>query len=182
MTVVNIRGTNGSGKSTIVKRFLQRYPYTEIFGVLGPRRPEAYKVQLPGKWLYVIGPYHANVGGVDNLKDVVGCSEKLVELLERYRRQGHVVFEGVVLSTFYGAVGDWLFGHRDQAVVVFLDTSFDNCLIGLAARQSGHRGTKNVEGKIKAIESVCKRMIDLGIRTETISRDDAFEKIVGWLK
>lgn len=180
--IVNIRGTNGSGKSTVVKTFLQRYPYAEIYGVLGPRRPEAYKVRLPGRWLYVIGPYHSNVGGVDNLKDVAGCSEKLVELLERYRRQGHVIFEGVVLSTFYGAVGDWLRGHKNESVVVFLDTAIETCLASLAARKSGHRGTKNVESKVNAITRVRERMAADGIRTELLRREDAFEKILGWLK
>jgi ABC-type cobalamin/Fe3+-siderophores transport system ATPase subunit len=54
--IINIRGTNGSGKSTVVKKFLQRFPHVELFGALGPRRPEAYKVRLAGNGCTLLDP------------------------------------------------------------------------------------------------------------------------------
>lgn len=176
--IVNIRGTNGSGKSTIVKTFLQRKPHTEIFGALGPRRPEAYKVRLPGKWLYAIGPYHSATGGVDALG--LGAAE-LVALLEKYRKLGHVIFEGVVISTYFGAVGEWLLKHKDEVRVVFLGTPLDVCLNSISSRDSAKRGTKNVATKIRAIDRVRARMVADGIPTEVLFRDEAFQVIEGWL-
>jgi hypothetical protein len=183
--IINIRGTNGSGKSTIVKTFLQRYPYTEIFGSIGARKPEAYKVRLPGHWVYLIGPYQTPIptGGIDAFAGRSGFSmEMLVETLEKYRKLGNVVFEGAMLSTFHGAVGRWLEEHKDEAVVVFLNTPLDVCLQSIVDRTGPGSKSKLVADKIKSIESVRRRMSELGIRTETLSRDDAFQKIVGWLK
>jgi hypothetical protein len=66
--IVNIRGTNGSGKTTIVKDFL-KYPSRAIFGLLGAKYPEAYQLTFGKgkKPLYVIGPYHSQTGGIDAL-------------------------------------------------------------------------------------------------------------------
>jgi hypothetical protein len=179
MTVVNLRGTNGSGKSTIVKKFLQRYPYTEVFGSAGPRRPEAYKVRLPGRWLYVIGPYLTATGGCDALS-LNGV--ELTEVLNKYKKLGHVIFESVVLSTYFGAVGEWLRHNKEEVIVVFLDTPLNVCLESIKARTGPYSRTKNVAAKIRAIESVQERMSVAGITTKTLSREIAFEKIVEWLK
>jgi hypothetical protein len=46
MTIINLRGTNGSGKSTIVSQVLVKFPYKAVYGILGPRRPEAYRLTL----------------------------------------------------------------------------------------------------------------------------------------
>lgn len=176
--IVNIRGTNGSGKSTVVKTFLARRPYVEVFGVLGPRRPEAYKIRLTGKWLYVIGSYQTNTGGVDAMPL---SSTELVALLEKYRKLGHVMFEGVVISTYYGAVGEWLEAHKEEALVVFLDTSEEVCLQSVRARTLNSR-TKNIASKIKSIENVRERMIGVGIPTKLLNRGNAFDTIWNALK
>lgn len=176
--IVNIRGTNGSGKSTIIKALLQRFPHMELFGALGPRRPEVYKVRVTGVWFYIVGPYQSLTGGIDA---VPISSPQIVELLEKYRKLGHVVFEGVVISTYHGAVGEWLVQHKDEARVVYLDTPLSVCLQGLEARGSVPRGTKNVEAKIKMIERTRLRFEEAGVQTFVMRREDAFEKIRGWL-
>ena len=175
--IINIRGTNGSGKSTIIKRFLQQYPYIELYGALGPRRPEAYKLRLPGNWLYIIGPYQTTTGGVD----AMGLSAiELIALLDKYRKLGHVIFEGVVISTYYGAIGEWLKTHADEAIVVFLDTPLEVCLAGIKAR--GGKNMKNVAAKMPAIERLMVRMTLEGITNSSLSREMAYETIRGWLK
>jgi hypothetical protein len=179
MTIENIRGTNGSGKSTIVKTFLQRYPYTEVFGAAGPRRPEAYRVQLFGRDAFIIGPYLTATGGCDALTLSGGA---LTEVLDKYRKLGNVLFESVVLSTYFGVVGEWLEAHKDEAIVAFLDTPLDVCLSSIEARTGSSSRTKNVAAKIKAIEGVRRRMVELGIRTETLSRADAFTRVRDWLQ
>ena len=176
--IVNIRGTNGSGKSTVVKRFLKDYPTTEVFGALGPKRPEAYQVKIPGrKLLYVIGPYQTATGGVD----AMSCTaEELIARLEKYHKKGHILFEGVVISTYYGAVGEWLQKYKGEARVVFMDTSLALCLDGIKER--GGSGTKNVAGKIEAIKRVQERMSEEGIQTISLSRENAFPRIVDWFR
>ena len=173
--IINIRGTNGSGKTTIVKKFL-KFPNNELFGALGVKRPEAYKVSIgkSARPLFVIGSYQSATGGMDALPL---SADEQVGLLIKYHRQGHILFEGVVMSTYYGAVGDWLAAHRKEALVVFLNTPLKVCLASIATRSGDAARTKNVESKIKSIESAHRRMIEAGIPTITVSRDEAFEKI-----
>ncbi len=45
--ILNIRGTNGSGKSTLVRAIMGMFPYRPIYGILGPKKPEAYYLTLP---------------------------------------------------------------------------------------------------------------------------------------
>lgn len=176
--IINVRGTNGSGKTTIVKKFL-KFPNTELFGVLGVKRPEAYKVKIGPRPLFVIGSYQSATGGVDALP--LSATE-LVGLLIKYQKQGHVLFEGVVISTYYGAIGDWLAAHRNETLVVFLNTPLNTCLFSIAARSGDAARTKNVETKIKSIESARQRMIETGIPTITVSRDEAFKKIKEYIE
>lgn len=177
--IINIRGTNGSGKSTVVKTFLRRFPHTELFGALGPRRPEAYKVRIPGHWLYVVGPYQAITGGIDSLPL---SAEEIVALLEKYRKIGDVIFEGVVISTYHGKIGEWLVTHKRVALVIYLDTSLKDCLEGLAVRGSEPRGTKNVEAKIKMIERTRQRFEQAGVKTELCARNVAVDIVREWLR
>jgi hypothetical protein len=177
--IINIRGTNGSGKSTVVKKFLQRFPHVELFGALGPRRPEAYKVRLPNNLLYVVGPYQSLTGGIDALPL---NSVEIVTLLDKYRKLGHVMFEGVVISTYHGAVGEWLVQHKTEAKVVYLDTKLEVCLEAIASRGTVQRGTKNVEAKVKMVQRTKERFDAAGVPTELLSRSNAVDTIREWLR
>lgn len=176
MTVVNLRGANGSGKSTIVKKFLAK-GYDECYGMLGPRRPEAYRVVAPNKeWLYVLGPYQTATGGVDAL------GAPLIEflyMLEKYSKKGHVLFESVVISTTFGAVGAWMADHKDNVIVAYLDTSYEECIRALSQR-GANQGTAHVAEKVKSVSRTKTLMEEAGIRTELLNRDTAFESIGGW--
>lgn len=181
--IVNVRGTNGSGKSTVVRKFLTDYPMKERYGVLGPRRPEAYMVDL---WLdhqireplFVIGPYQNVTGGVDSLGLPL---EGLTKLLGKYSAQGHVLLEGVIISTIFGTLGKWLADSPKNVSVFYLDTPLAECLRSLGVR-GANRGTAHVESKIKAIVRTKDFMDEAGIYTATVSRDTAFEAIRARLK
>jgi hypothetical protein len=65
--IINLRGCNGSGKTTIVRRFLDRLPSRAF----GPRadRPLGYGVDAT-EWgvtrpVYVVGSYENACGGAD---------------------------------------------------------------------------------------------------------------------
>lgn len=173
--IVNVRGTNGSGKSTVVREFLKRFPYSEIYGKLGPRRPEAYRVQIDAKRaLYIIGPYQTATGGVDALGLRV---PDLIKMIERYAKLGHVLFEGVVISTTFGELGEWMANRkRDDVLVCFMNTPLEDCLKGLKAR-GANTGTAHVEEKFWVIKRVRDMFNEQGISTLILTRDDAFSTI-----
>jgi hypothetical protein len=175
--IVNLRGPNGSGKSTIVKKFLAQ-GFEERHGMLGPRRPEAYEVKLAGlkEPLFVLGPYETPTGGVDAL------GAPLIDflyMLEKYNKRGHVLFESVIISTTFGAVGAWMADRKDGVIVAYLDTPLDECLKAIKSR-GALVGTTNVAEKVKSVSRTKTLMEEAGIRTELLNRDTAFENIRSW--
>lgn len=178
--IINLRGTNGSGKSTVAMKLMQSFANRELYGRLGPRRPEAYVVDIDSsKPLYVLGPYQTATGGIDAAGlDVL----KVIDLLAKYSVIGHVFFEGVVISTTFGAVGAWLAEyHKHDSIVAYLDTPLETCLDGVEAR-GGNRKALHIASKHKVIERTMALMIEAGVRTELVSRDNAFSKIKSWLR
>jgi hypothetical protein len=178
--IVNLRGTNGAGKSAVAMKFIQSFASRELYGRLGPRRPEAYAVDInSSKPLYVLGPYQTATGGIDAAGLDVA---KVIELATKYCVMGHVFFEGVVISTTFGAVGTWLAEkHKEDSIVAYLDTPLEVCLDGVEAR-GGNRKALHIATKHKVIERTMALMIEAGVRTEMVSRDNAFKKIIGWLR
>jgi hypothetical protein len=159
--VINIRGTNASGKSTIARQLLTDFTATKIFGVLGPKHPEAYTLSVPGvrQPVFILGPYphRGNTGGCDRIQPY----DLILLLLDKYSPRGHVFFEGSLISDNYGRVGDWLQARGRDAVVLFLDTPLDVCLERLRAR-TAHAGVKHVAKRYEAIKRVRIKFLHTG--------------------
>lgn len=178
--IVNLRGNNGSGKTTVIRSFFDQFPQRGLCGLLGPKYPEAYQLTLENKKaLYIIGPYHSRTGGIDALSG--RGFDGIIGLLDKYSKRGHVLFEGVVISTSFGVVGEWLYTHKKDSIVAFLDTPLDVCFDSIMARTGDGGRSKHVKDKARAIERVKQRMIDRGMRVEVVSRANAFASIKGWL-
>lgn len=127
--LINLRGTHGSGKSTICHTLLEANDARPLYGALG-QRPEAYEVTLAGKTTYVLGPYETQCGGADCIQPYA----LIVPLIEKYAALGgDVVFEGALISSCWGAVGKLLESHGRGAVVAFLDTTVDECIARVQA-------------------------------------------------
>src|SRR5262245_48356036 len=128
--LINLRGTSGSGKSTVVRNLMAQTGCKPIYGALGLRLPEAYQLKLPQP-VYVLGPYTTACGG--------GCDQVqpfalIPEMIERYAKRGCVIFEGLLMSTFFGEVGRLLMETGDSAVM-FLDTPLRICIDRVKARR-----------------------------------------------
>jgi hypothetical protein len=107
----------------------------------------------------------------------------VIPLLEKYRKRGNLLFEGVIISDTYGAVGEWLEQHKAETIVAFLSTPLEECLASLDLRGSEMRAKTimNTTARYAAIERVKRRMIENGFRVETIHRATTRERIAGWL-
>ena len=157
MTVVNIRGTNGSGKGYVVKRLMSKGTCISRYGLLGARIPEAYCVQVTQADfpIYVLGPYQAtanesyDTGGCDRIQPY----DKIITLLNKYVDKGNIVFEGSLVSDNYGKIGEWLEKRGREAVVAFLTTPLKDCLSQLRGRTEG-AGVKHVEKRYNAVQKV----------------------------
>lgn len=138
-TIVNLRGTSGSGKSTVVHTLLRMYNagIVEEFGARGDR-PLVYQLILSPRLppLFVFGPYRTQCGGCDAIQ---GYQHVLPPLIEKYARDGNILFEGLLISGGYGSVGRALgtqkaTGHR--VVFALLDTPLALSLERIAARRA----------------------------------------------
>src|ERR1700693_2328598 len=140
--IVNISGTNGSSKSTIVRAILQKgAPAKPLYGVLGPKQPQAYalSVNLVQARLFVLGPYKTPTGGADQIQPF----SLIPELIKKYAALGHVLFEGLLCSGAFGQVQQTLELWGKSSVVAIMDTPLEVCIRNTQSRRTV-RGTKRL--------------------------------------
>lgn len=141
MTIVSIRGTHGSGKSTIVKKILDKYG-AEPEEACGPpgTKPKTfgYTLRLPnGSPLFVVGPYKTACGGCDAIQPYSDIWEHIYEWAGR----GYdVLFEGALVSSSYGSIGHamnlWETQRCTPCYFAFLDTPLEVCLERIRLRRA----------------------------------------------
>jgi uridine kinase len=171
--LINLRGTSGAGKSTIVRALMAQCPHKPIYGALGLRLPEAYKLMLPQP-VFVIGPYTTPCGGCDRVLPFA----LIPQLIQRYAQQGHVVFEGLLISTCYGVIGQVM--ERRESVVMFLDTTLDVCIARVEARRrvSGNFRPFNPKLLIEKYNTITRLKGKFGSRAISVSDHNASATII----
>lgn len=134
MTIVSIRATHGAGKSTVIRKILDKYPHEAQFDTGNAKRPTGYVVELVLKRekIYIPGPYVTACGGCDAIQPY----SNIWPLIEKASAAGmHVLFEGALVSSSYGSIGHAMHAHEDETIFAFLDTPLDKCLDRIAARR-----------------------------------------------
>jgi hypothetical protein len=166
--LINIRGTSGAGKTTVVRALMAQCPHEPIYGVLGPRSPEAYKLRSAP--VFIIGPYTTPCSGCDRIQPFA----RVPRLLEQYASKGHVVFEGLLMSTFFGDVGKMLMEAQDSAVL-FLNTALETCIARVEARRAaaGNFRPFNPGGTIQKHATIMRLRERFGGRAMSVSDRDA---------
>ena len=184
--LISLRGTNGSGKSTVIKALFEAAkPATPIYGVLGIRLPEAYQISVKTKKpTFVLGPYVTACGGCDRLIPF----DIIPPLIEKYAAKGNVIFEGVIVASIYGQVGALMEKYKKQSIMLFLDTTLEECIDRVQGRRDD-RGDgrefnpENLTQKFKATQRVKEKVTTDGImRVETAPSTTAHKKIIQLLK
>jgi cytidylate kinase len=134
--IISLRGTNGSGKTTVVNELMRAATrVAPRYGLLGVRRPEAYCLTFStSSPLYVLGPYCTpSACGFDG----VTSYENQPALVRKYAAQGHVVFEGLLSGKMWGQVGALLEELVPQhgAALLYLTTPLDECIRRVVERR-----------------------------------------------
>ena len=178
--IINLRGTSGAGKTTIVRSVIRSVDTaTPIFGALGSRQPEAIQLHRFPRPLFALGPYPAV--GADTIVSRLGV-QGVIDLLEKYSPRGNVIFEGLIISSMFGAIGAWLHNHP-PAIIAVLDVTAAECLAGLIARQGDRpKAAKTQEAHYRNTFKVADKMRLIGMRVEMLKRDGAVATIRGWLE
>lgn len=144
MTIVSLRGTHGSGKSSVVRAILDKYPHVALNPAGRNNKPEGYAVDLPSGWLYVRGPYHTACGGCDAIQpyaDIWPMVEQRMDYGVAPNKEdpivfAHCLFEGALVSSGYGNLGRSTEKYGDSVVFAFLDTPLEVCLDRIAERRA----------------------------------------------
>lgn len=178
--ILNIRGTNGSGKSTLVRQVMEKFLHRAVYGVLGPKRPEAHCLTVSNdKFIYVLGPYHIPSGGVDNVQPY----ESIPLLIEKYAAKGHVIFEGILVSMSKGQVGICLEQWGKQSVLLFLDTSVEECIASVHRRRGDDKESKHLAKHYEAILRVRNNLLEEDkLRVLDVSRENGLQTILTLLQ
>jgi thymidylate kinase len=133
MTLISIRGTHGSGKSTVVRKILEKYVGVEVADSANPKKPLGYDVLLPNKeTLFVVGSYRTTCGGCDVIQPYTEIWPRIEAAADSGK---HVLFEGALVSSSYGSIGRSSEKYGDQMVFAFLDTPLEVCLERIQQRR-----------------------------------------------
>lgn len=131
--IVSLRGTHGSGKSSVVSKILQKYGCTPVNDSAKPKKPLGYHVQLPTGLLFVVGSYATACGGCDAIQPYADIWPRIEEAADA---GDHVLFEGALVSSSYGNIGRSSEKYGDAVKFAFLDTPLDVCLKRIAQRRA----------------------------------------------
>jgi len=185
--IVNIRGCNGSGKTTIVRRFLDKLPTEALGGKAG--RPAGYRIDAT-PWgimlpVFVVGSYENTCGGTDG----ISTQEEIAERTTKAHGHGHVLVEGLLMSksSAGGLVAPILKEHG--AVFGFLDTPWDVCLQRVLGRRAAAGNDKpfDPDKTMRSAYEQCHRSAELltqagGYDVRWIDHLNAVGTVVQYLK
>lgn len=191
--IINVRGTSGSGKTTVVREVMAAGNAEMLFGdgkaggIFGKAiRPEAYRVNIAGVVtpVYVIGSYEHVCGGCDSIRS----QDEVCDRVRRYARQGHVVMEGLLVSHLfsrYKALDREL--QPIPYIWAFLDTPLDLCLERVEARRLSRGSDKplnprNTIQKWHDSRRVFEKCQAAGLDARWVDYRTAATDVLTWLK
>jgi len=126
--IINLRGTSGSGKSYVVKEFLDTYTSEEV---LENKKIVGYYLDTEFGKLFVVGKYTNVCGGCDTLS--VEHSRKLIK---KHGRLSSVLFEGLIMNKGYTINRDIIKKlSGEEYTFAFLDTTLQKCLSRVRKRR-----------------------------------------------
>lgn len=198
--IINIRGTNGSGKTHLARQLIgpDASPI-DLVTYPSPTKKEPNRTRCVEGWgnadFLAIGSYKQGCGGMDTIPSF-DLQQEAVLAATRWKKSRrpivgdapeHVVCEGVLAST---VAGSWLEfftnmktnGHA--VLIAYLDTPLELCLERITARQIAAKGEAReikvdlVADKIKAINATRAKFDAAGIRTVSLRHDRAHDDLM----
>lgn len=179
--IINIRGTSGSGKSTIVRKLMKKYNAVSIVGK--DKKIEGYEMLTPFGNLFIVGKYETPCGGCD----AITSQDEVCNRVKKYARKGHVIFEGVIVSTCYKRYKELLTKSKHPYAFIFLSTKLVHCIKGIENRRKARGDTRpvnpsNTESKYRTVLRDIERAKEDNLNYIVTSRNKAVEEIERCLK
>jgi thymidylate kinase len=177
--IVQIRGTSGSGKTTVMRKVLERL---NVCGhmTLNRRHPLYYHQHWPTV-VSILGSYENTCGGCDTIKGY----DALMSLARERADAGHVLMEGLLLSEDTKQTLLHL-ASRDLRVI-FLNTPIETCLERVRGRREAKGNDKPLDptltvNRVRTIERARVKLEEAGVYCRTLSGNQAPAVILNWIK
>jgi predicted kinase len=176
--IVNIRGTSGSGKSTIVKKILELAPYPPLrLGLIGRKSPLGYfLVPKKGTTLFIPGHYETACGGCDTIASL----DQVYSLIEEQAEKGfNVLYEGIMASGEYRRCVE-LHKRGYKILAIGLTTPLEQCLEAIKERRKA-RGDETPFNPARTIRRndevrrMLNHLVAAGIHVKLMSRENALQ-------
>ena len=188
--IVNIRGTSGSGKSTIVVRLMEKFGSVPDLADDSVAWPKEKKSRIIGYSLektdgYVVGPYTTPTGGCDKIP----TQDLVCDLVRRAAKMHkHVIFEGLIISHNYARYRDLAIELGDYRFV-FLDTHINVCLDRIRKRRlasdfqrKGPLNEKNTRDKYRDNRRVLRKLMEDGMDVYYMDGMKATRQVLKWFE
>jgi hypothetical protein len=104
----------------------------------------------------------------------------LPPLLEKYGARGHVIFEGILISTCWGVIGEALDRRGADAAVSFLDTPLELCIERVKARRRERGDTRTFLPELltQKYHTIARLKDKFGARAMSVSDREATATIM----
>ena len=172
--IIQLRGTSGSGKSTIVRSLLDGGYDSHSLGdeldelmpthlVMSRRQPIGHIVRKREftKPIYILGHYHTPCGGCDTLGGF--GNDWIYSFAEILHNNGyHVVMEGLIIAVDRRLSSDFL-KRKVSYQTLELNLSVEECVKSVIERRAkkgkdGNFNRKSLESRILTISNIHKRL------------------------
>lgn len=175
--IFNIRGPSGSGKTYVARQVMDLYGEKLPRFVPGRKQPLYYHLREPGYGdLLVLGHYETACGGCDTIKTL----DETFQLARLLAVQGHVLFEGLLLSPEYNRTV--ALSKADNMEVLFLDTPLEQCIENIRKRRAARGVTKpwnvkNTKASHRSAERCYEKLEAAGVLTIRAPQSYVFDRI-----
>lgn len=178
--LINIRGTNGSGKTYTTRKIVDQFPIVNRF-----KTEEGITVYDHGNF-YLIGSYDNDCGGLDTVRDFYQVAPLAIELL----KTKSVLMEGLLWSSVFSAMHKLEVQAREHGHLSIWCTFDDliETMIGRVVERRARNGKftpfpiQNLLSKIAPICSGINHAILFGSKVIIGKSEDLQEKITHILK
>lgn len=184
--IINIAGTNGSGKSTIARALLQEATESVPLRREGRAAPIGYDLTVPGVEgvVHLVGAYEVPTGGCDTIRDV----NEVFRLIEQEYSAPlkHVVYEGAIVMNMVRGV-TLAQAHPNAVTVLLLTTPLEACIKAINGRrlEQGEGplpDRENVVSNWKRAYSYGGKMQQAGARLFKLPREKGLAKLLEVLR
>lgn len=180
--IINIRGTGGAGKSTLVREVMLRYPKRTPEYISERKQPIGYRCEQFGKSsLWVVGHYESPCGGGDTMPTPAAVFDSVRAAAQR---GDDTIFEGIISQD------DTLRSiqlSREYAVLVLaLDVPIDVCLASIQGRRDARGDVRplnptNTVNRARRLVGTMRKLVTAGVDARWVSRDEALLTIIAAL-